>query len=279
MNPLEWDEPVPANVLVSALWSLLHTLYSWIEYLSLMVRWCHKVMLQWSLGGWLVTAREKHRLKQSQLAIKLQLQNVDKVPKHLVVVLGPEEPNYTMLSNYILWAYAANIEYVSFYDHNGLVKRNHEQIMRYVWDVRLDDTSDKLEWSRQQAVPSSVECFEAWPRSGRRTVVAFFSPEDGKPGLVNLSRSIGVSVRKRDLALSEVNIDYLDRQLQAAHNHIPDPDLAIYFGNICSTYGLLPWQIRLTEFLPLERRLRDSNEQHFVNCLLKYGKCEQRIGT
>ncbi|KFB42549.1 AGAP000402-PA-like protein [Anopheles sinensis] len=279
MNPLEWDEPATANVLVSTLWSLVHTLYSWIEYLMLLVRWCHKVILQQTLGSWSVTAREKHRLKQSQLAIKSQLQHVEKVPKHLVVVLGPEEPNYTVLSNYILWSYAANIEYVSFYDHNGLVKRNHEQIMRYVRDVQLEDTSDKLEWSRQQAVPSSVQCFEAWPRSGRRTVVAFFSPEDGKPGLVNLSRSIGVSVRKRNLALSEVNIDYLDRQLQAAHNHIPDPDLAIYFGNICSTYGLLPWQIRLTEFLPLERRLRDSNEQHFVNCLLKYAKCEQRIGT
>uniref|UniRef100_A0AAG5DCQ9 ditrans,polycis-polyprenyl diphosphate synthase [(2E,6E)-farnesyldiphosphate specific] n=1 Tax=Anopheles atroparvus TaxID=41427 RepID=A0AAG5DCQ9_ANOAO len=278
MNSPACDEPITGNFLVSALWTLLHTLYSWLEYLSNLVRWCHKSLLQHSPAGWSLTAMEKYRMKQSQLAIKSRLENVEKIPKHLVVVLGPEEPNSALLSKFIFWSYAAGIEYVSFYDHNGIIKRNHEQIMRYVRDVQLEESSDNIVWTRQQEVPSNVECFEAWPRPQRRTVVAFFSPEDGKQGLVNLSRSIGVSVRKRDLALSDVNIDYLDRKLQAAQNYIPDPDLAVYFGNICATYGLLPWQIRLTEFLPLERRLKDSNEQHFVNCLLKYAKCEQRIG-
>uniref|UniRef100_A0A182LWH9 ditrans,polycis-polyprenyl diphosphate synthase [(2E,6E)-farnesyldiphosphate specific] n=1 Tax=Anopheles culicifacies TaxID=139723 RepID=A0A182LWH9_9DIPT len=260
------------NLMVSTLWLLLHTVVTWMEHLWRLLRRCRKALHHIQPFG---TALESYRMKQSQQYVKSQLQTVSKIPTHLVVLLGPEEPDYQRLSQFIYWSHAAGIAYVSFYDHNGTIKRNHEQIKRCVVDAPIED-KERIVWAdeKQNAMDGAKNSSKR-----RCTLVSFLSPEDGKQGLVSLSRSIGESVRRRDLFPSDVSIEFLDSRLQATSGYVPDPDLAVYFGEVCSTYGLLPWQIRLTEFLQLEWCLADSNEQHFVNCLLRFAKCEQRLGT
>uniref|UniRef100_A0A182K828 ditrans,polycis-polyprenyl diphosphate synthase [(2E,6E)-farnesyldiphosphate specific] n=1 Tax=Anopheles christyi TaxID=43041 RepID=A0A182K828_9DIPT len=268
----EDDLPAP-NHLVCLLWLLVHTVVTWIEQLMRLVKRCRKSLQHLRPFG---TALESCRLMQSRQFVKQHLVPVSKVPKHLVVLLGPERPDYQRLAQFIFWSHAAGIEYVSFYDHNGTIKRNSEEIKRYVSDAPLEE-NDHIVWSERSSETAKNGRIPAG--RGKRTLVSFLSPENGKQGLVSLSRSIGESVRRRDLYASDVSIEFLDNRLQASPGYVPDPDLAIYFGEVCSTYGLLPWQIRLTEFLPLSRRLQDSTEQHFVNCLLRFAKCEQRLGT
>ncbi|XP_053663575.1 dehydrodolichyl diphosphate synthase complex subunit nus1-like [Anopheles marshallii] len=260
------------NLIVSALWLLLHSVFSWTEYLLRYLRRSRKAIQRIQPLG---TAVESYRMKQSQQYVKTQLQAVSKIPTHLVVLLGPEQPHYLRLSQFIYWSYAAGIAYVSFYDHNGTIKRNNEQIKRCVSELPLEDKLH-IRWSDQDRESINTNQVSS---NERCTLVSFLSPEDGKQGLVSLSRSIGQSVRRRDLFPSDVSIEFLESRLQASSGYVPDPDLAVYFGEVCSTYGLLPWQIRLTEFLPLEWRLEDSNEHHFVDCLLRFAKCEQRLGT
>ncbi|XP_053678159.1 dehydrodolichyl diphosphate synthase complex subunit nus1 [Anopheles nili] len=258
------DKPESPNLLISAIWMLVHAIFTWIEQLLRLLQRCRKIL---SNQRWSANVTAVYWLEQSQHFVRKELQHVTKIPQHLVILLGPEMPDYRHLAKFIFWSHAAGIDYVSFYDHNGTIKQNHEKIRRCVGDV-LPDGTGGIVWSPHQADQTSG-----------RTTVTFLSPEDGKQGLVVLSRSIGESVRRRDLTLSEVSIEFLDNRIQASRNNLPDPDLAVYFGDICSTYGLLPWQIRLTEFMQLERSLRDCSELHFVNCLLKYAKCEQRLGT
>lgn len=268
------EQTAPPNLLVSALWLLLHTVFTWVEQLLRLLRRCRKAFHHIRPLG---TALEFYRLKQSQQYVRSQLRSVSKIPNHLVVLLGPEQPDYQRLSQFIYWSNAAGIAYVSFYDHKGTIKRNCEQIKRCVREAPLD--SKHYIVRPDQAYDQPDRSDRDNPPSRSCTVVNFLSPEDGKQGLVSLSRSIGESVRRRDLFPSDVSIELLDSRLQASSGYVPDPDLAVYFGEVCSTYGLLPWQIRLTEFLPLERRLEDSNEQHFVQCLHRFAKCEQRMGT
>uniref|UniRef100_A0A182W5S9 ditrans,polycis-polyprenyl diphosphate synthase [(2E,6E)-farnesyldiphosphate specific] n=1 Tax=Anopheles minimus TaxID=112268 RepID=A0A182W5S9_9DIPT len=272
MQSSKMNELATPNLMASTLWLLLHTVVTWMEHLWWLLRRCRKALHHILPFG---TAIESYRLKQSQQYVKAQLQMVSKVPTHLVVLLGPEQPDYQRLSQFIYWSYAAGIAYVSFYDHNGTIKRNHEQIKRCVGDAPLED-KNHICWSDQNHDTAAVDKTTS---DRKRTLVSFLSPEDGKQGLVSLSRSIGESVRRRDLFPSDVSIELLDSRLQASSGYVPDPDLALYFGEVCSTYGLLPWQIRLTEFLQLEWRLADSNEHHFVDCLLRFAKCEQRLGT
>ncbi|XP_053665958.1 dehydrodolichyl diphosphate synthase complex subunit nus1-like [Anopheles marshallii] len=266
------NEKGSANLLMSSLLLLLHTVFTWVEHLFRLLRRCRKAIYHISPLG---TVVESYRIKQSQHYVKSQLQTVSKIPTHLVVLLGLEHPDYQRLSQFIHWSYAAGIAYVSFYDHNGTIKRNHEQIKRCVGKAPLAD-KHHIRWLDQDY--NSVD-MDRVPANRKCTYVSFLSPENGKQALVKLSRAIGESVRCRDLFPSDLSIEFLDSRLQSSPNYVPDPDLAVYFGEVCSAYGLLPWQIRLTEFLQLEWRLKDSNEHHFVDCLLRFAKCEQRMGS
>lgn len=44
----------------------------------------------------------------------------EKVPRHLTVLLGQEEPSVKDLANIVLWCLATNITYLSFYDYKGI---------------------------------------------------------------------------------------------------------------------------------------------------------------
>lgn len=44
----------------------------------------------------------------------------DKIPSHLVVILGNEGISYRDLANIAVWCIAAGISFVSFYDHHGM---------------------------------------------------------------------------------------------------------------------------------------------------------------
>uniref|UniRef100_A0A7R9EQQ5 ditrans,polycis-polyprenyl diphosphate synthase [(2E,6E)-farnesyldiphosphate specific] n=1 Tax=Timema bartmani TaxID=61472 RepID=A0A7R9EQQ5_9NEOP len=74
----------------------------------------------------------------------------------------------------------------------------------------------------------------------------------------------------------EIDQDLVGSLIQSEVN-IPDPDLAIYCGKTCSTFGLLPWQIRVTEFLHLPTH-HNINVKEFVSLLDRFGCCEQRFG-
>lgn len=46
---------------------------------------------------------------------------ITKIPTHLTVLLGNEEPAIKDLANLIFWCLAARITFVSFYDYKGLL--------------------------------------------------------------------------------------------------------------------------------------------------------------
>lgn len=102
--------------------------------------------------------------------------------------------------------------------------------------------------------------------------VNFLSPADCKPKISEISRELAAD---NQMCADQIDAKLLDDKFASILN--PDPDLAIYFGNVCCTYGLLPWHIRLTEFinLPSQSTLTVNT---FLYALCKYAKCEQRFG-
>lgn len=77
--------------------------------------------------------------------------------------------------------------------------------------------------------------------------VQLLSYTDGKKEIALLAQSLGKGVITGALKVEEVVPELLKNKLEL--NGLPDPDLAIVCGKTCSTYGLLPWHIRTTEFL------------------------------
>lgn len=217
------------------------------------------------------------QLRSENDAIEYDVRGLEKIPSHLVVMLGPEEPEYKQLAKFIFWSMAAGIGHVSFYDHRGTLKRNHREMLNFVSQQPRGE-SEQIVWTPQLKTVSGL----LPPRNGyrRRVVVSFFSPDDGKRQLAATARTISNQLRTGAVsAPSDITVEMVDQRLQNQFHHIPDPELAVYFGPICSTHGMLPWQIRLTEFLPLETTgLGEVNVSHFLSCLYRFAKCEQRFG-
>lgn len=112
----------------------------------------------------------------------------------------------------------------------------------------------------------------------RRLIVNFFDPAvAGRGLLVQVCRGLAEEVRDELVPLENITIDLVDERLRKYFNGLPDPDLALYFGRICGTYGLSPWHLRLTEFIGMPRQssLRPVN---FVHALYRFSRCEQRFG-
>jgi dehydrodolichyl diphosphate syntase complex subunit NUS1 len=84
--------------------------------------------------------------------------------------------------------------------------------------------------------------------SAQRLHVNIFSLSDGKEAFVQLTRSICQSAISGQIKSTDINQGVIDTKLRAEMD-IPDPELALICGDVCSTYGFLPWQIRVTEFL------------------------------
>lgn len=107
-------------------------------------------------------------------------------------------------------------------------------------------------------------------------VVNIFSYEDGKRKVSDLMKN---ELTKQQQSSENLTVDLVDDKLKVLYGSIPDPDVAVYFGNVCSTYGFLPWQIRLTEFFQIDYSWKkDLKLKKFVNVLYNYARVEQRFG-
>lgn len=101
--------------------------------------------------------------------------------------------------------------------------------------------------------------------------VNFLSPMESKTKIAEVVQQIAAT----DCPPEDISIDFLNKQFKQIITS--DPELAIYFGKVCCTYGFLPWHIRLTEFvgLPAQNALTLNT---FLRTLYEYAKCEQRFG-
>lgn len=76
----------------------------------------------------------------------------------------------------------------------------------------------------------------------------------------------------------QISIDLVDEKLKKLYGNVPDPELAIYFGNNTCTSGFLPWHIRLTEFIQVSYKLHHISLEKYLKVLYQYARCEQRFG-
>lgn len=80
------------------------------------------------------------------------------------------------------------------------------------------------------------------------TKIKILSYEDGKDKIVSMTKNISENVCLNVLKETDITAESLDERLNL-FIRVPNPDLAIVFGKTMCTYGFLPWQSRITEFL------------------------------
>ncbi|KAJ8965012.1 hypothetical protein NQ314_004410 [Rhamnusium bicolor] len=236
-----------------AFYLVFHCAYTIFEYIHTALKYInHKIV---DFGHEFLPTTEKNNCIQNQL-------NKIRTPVHLTVLLGHEEPCYKDLVNLILWCMATRISFISFYDHKGILKKN-EQEFQYELDQR-NLKEDHVIWH------SHSDSTYKNGFIGKKIHVKIITEEDGRNSVVNLTKNLSLT-KNRDFSLDNIS-ESLRKQFE-----FPNPDLGLVCGETFNLYNYPPWQISVTEFLTI-KSLRNITFSSFIEQLVRYSKCEQRLG-
>ncbi|KAL0276535.1 UNVERIFIED_CONTAM: hypothetical protein PYX00_004090 [Menopon gallinae] len=243
--------------------SFLHLVYSGLEHFD----------KAWALFKRKLERRFHLRVRDSESYVSDFVTTLKKCPSHLAVITGTEKVNFEDFSNLVIWCLAAGISYISFYDCTGYLKDNKEIYFKYLVNNKKLDPNYVSFSSNMNGVRNGCK------KNGfkRKIHVNILSIEDGKPLFVKLVKNLWGKALSSEINAVDINERLIDEEM---HNMIGfiDPELAIICGRVQSTFGFLPWHIRLTEFLQIPT-IENINVSEFTSILKRYSMCNQRFGT
>lgn len=200
---------------------------------------------------------------------------LEKVPKHIAVLIGEHDISYRDAANLVMWCLFAGIPHVTLYDVEGALKENFARLYKEISRSQVEHFGCE----NRCKVVLHVKGQELPEKNGQRNGykqhinVHLASGDDGRPQLASIARTFCQAVERREMAPSDITPHLIQREL----GDVPDPELLLRCGCVHSLLGYPPWQIRLTEIvtLPTHRNLQLSE---FLEALVKYNKREQRFG-
>lgn len=71
---------------------------------------------------------------------------------------------------------------------------------------------------------------------------------DGKASIVRVAQKLCEKARAGEITPDEVDLG-LVHNFVLKEVGVPEPELGLYCGDVCSLFGFLPWHSRITEFL------------------------------
>ncbi|XP_011859471.1 PREDICTED: dehydrodolichyl diphosphate syntase complex subunit NUS1 isoform X2 [Vollenhovia emeryi] len=149
----------------------------------------------------------------------------------------------------------------------------HLVIVSGLGDESVLDCVRIITWSTILDIPY-ISFFD---RNGNKSkiCVSLLSNTDGKGKMGTLAQSLAKAISTGNLDPEDITDLLISEKLQI--KGMPDPDLALIYGNTYSTHGVLPWHTRTTEFLMLPLYVNISVKD-FTYLLERYSKCKQRHG-
>ncbi|XP_026749029.1 dehydrodolichyl diphosphate synthase complex subunit Nus1 [Galleria mellonella] len=206
--------------------------------------------------------------------IKIILKLITKMNKklnHLVILADTDHHSLADLARVVIWSLIAGIPYVSFHDITGELRHNEEKLFREV-ERSKKGIPGFIKWSKMPDLNGYTNGVQ-----GHTVVINIFSNSDGRPTIAQCIQDIAKGTVHCERKSSEYSAQELGKTLALYYPSIPDPDLILYSGSLCCTKGLLPWQIRLAEFIQLSLDYHITIDS-YVSALYKYNKYDQRFG-
>lgn len=225
-----------------------------------------------------------------------------KIPKHICVIIGPEESlSAELLSRIVVYALNLNIDFISFYDTRNTIEAEKEGItlkdlhppkniscvqiqeISARWSMSNSDENknDKVSGSSNGYISNGMNGTKCKCRKETYIEVVMLSAKHGRPLIAEICRDLYKQRHTKDvenlLQQRALLMERIDSELKSRLNGISDPELGIIFHGHTCTFGVLPWQTRFTEFYTVETG-RYFNVEMFAKVLYRYSRCEQRWG-
>lgn len=207
--------------------------------------------------------------------IREDSKDLTKLPRHISFVVLESHVSFADIAQLVVWSMAVGIPYISVYDREGVLKRKTAALSSEIIQKQKDNYEE--ESSKYTFVLRTRDVtFDNESLGPTQRCVTLLSELDGKGDIVEACREFCIGIQTKRRAIKEMEPEFFNNFLKATHG-IPDPDLAIKFGDVQMIMGFLPWQSRLTEFVPLRTHV-DINYSTFIYSLQRFGKCQQRFG-
>ncbi|CAH2235582.1 jg4513 [Pararge aegeria aegeria] len=191
--------------------------------------------------------------------------------KHLVVLVDTNVHSMSDLALLVIWSLIVGIPFVSFHDITGQLKKNEEDLFMEI-ERRKKGVPGCIKWSNKPDLNGYTNGTQA-----HTVYINIFSESDGRLKIAQCIKLIAKEHLQSNRCSEEYTAQEFSETLMHLYPSIPDPELVLYTGPLCSTFGLLPWHIRLSEFIQLSVN-HNININSYLGALYKYNKCDQRFG-
>ncbi|KAK6463081.1 Decaprenyl diphosphate synthase-like protein [Scheffersomyces coipomensis] len=230
-----------------------------------------------------------HHNNSPQL-IRDDVNKLNKLPKTLSCILDLKDKDDEMggidglinqISELTAWTLSCGIPVLQIYEFNGklitnkslLTKLNYKiskNLAKYFGLNNLPNYSIKIPhenliiFGPQNTSNSEIDL-----------QIHLLSRIDGKPTIVELTKTMSELAINKELTIQDISIDLIDEELIELVG--PEPDLLIYFGPNLDLQDFPPWHIRLTEIY-WEPENYDVNYSILIRALQKYSNCVTNVG-
>ncbi|XP_053213257.1 dehydrodolichyl diphosphate synthase complex subunit NUS1-like [Panonychus citri] len=256
---------VIVDLFFTLLYKLVHITYAIIVFLK----------------RWLLSWQRKVNLTGDLDSLKF---NLIKLPHHIVFVVNFNDNLLTIndVASLVTWSIKLGINNISLYDSEGFLISYLSDLENHISQQLNSNYPLKFRGDQQNGSTRHNIIFHCDYSSSKVRVLSLL---DSKAIMAMVLKEMikHDSDRRKledtngdDNCDTQISPEKVD-QLLFSKLHLPDPDLAILCGPTPCLFGLLPWHIRLTEFihLPIFGKLI---QQDFISVISRYTKCEQRFG-
>lgn len=212
--------------------------------------------------------------------IRADVAKLAKIPRRLCCIVnlrGDDDENGGVeglaadIAELAAWCVSAGVPLLSIYEYNGCVKAHMGELQRAV----------SKNMKAYFGVPAPTVALRN-PHAncvvgddGADLDVRLLSRVDGKPTIVELTKTMGELTANGELAPRDITVKLIDEELCELVG--PEPDLLVCFGPVLDLQDFPPWHLRLTE-LYWEPDNNSINYAVFIRALRKFAHSKANLG-
>ncbi|EGV62913.1 hypothetical protein CANTEDRAFT_115880 [Yamadazyma tenuis ATCC 10573] len=216
--------------------------------------------------------------------IRDDVNKLSRIPKRVSCIVNfkdEEEENGGIdglindISELTAWSVSAGIQELSIYEYNGVINDYYLELNRYINKNLKNYFGTEYVPNISIKSPHSSKVLVNKPEKPIDLYVNLLSKVDGKPTIVELTKTISELAINRELSVKDITIDLINDELVELVGS--EPDLMIIFNPNLDLQDYPPWHIRLTE-LYWEPDNKDITYAVFIRALQNYAKAKVNVG-
>lgn len=221
---------------------------------------------------------------KSPQVIREDVNKLTKIPKRLSCIINFKDEDdenggidglMSDISELVAWSISAGIQELNIYEYNGVINPYYNELNRYINKNLKNYFGTEYIPNITIKIPHSNKFLINQPNKSVELSINLLSKIDGKPTILELTKTISELAINKELLIKDINIDLINEELIELVGN--EPDLLIIFNPNLDLQDYPPWHIRLTEIY-WEPDNKEVTYGVFLKALQNYAKSKVNVG-